>query len=416
MVYISEVHISEEEERGRIQELINEFDADGSGEIEFEEFHQMVARTREILCMKLLKEQQRIIDEEQIPHSTLAHFSSVSGEIVTIYNTFYRYLQNFGSRCIVVNKDWIKAGCKEIFAVLCDGGFPFHCKPHQMAVFSLFRFFRLWTQQVMDLLKQMFGYKETDAVSTAYYFGFASYLNLVIEIRKEIATQNHDELWKLFKRYDVDGDQELQMPEISKLLDWCNCLPRSHDEQKEIVCMLDEIDEDGSGTINFEEFKNLTLKIKEKQLVAQRLKERECALTHGISEMELFKQREAFYTPLPGESNSELLGDRQLDFNGVRKLFRKFGFIHIPLETIEELFDEVDDDKSGFIEFTEYLYLYKIINDPKYQRPGTYQGQGSHQAHGGQLGLSNSPAMGVGEEKGLGGHADRASVHTIKWA
>lgn len=53
---------------------------------------------------------------------------------------------------------------------------------------------------------------------------------------------------------------------MSKLLEHFDCLPRTPDEQKELICLLDEMDADASGTLDFEEFNHLILKIREKQL------------------------------------------------------------------------------------------------------------------------------------------------------
>ena len=90
---------------------------------------------------------------------------------------------------------------------------------------------------------------------------FASFLQLILTVREELARGHHEELQKLFRKYDKDASGELNMREISRLLEHFGCLPSTVEEQREILQMIDEADEDGSGLINFLEFKSLILKI-----------------------------------------------------------------------------------------------------------------------------------------------------------
>merc|ERR1719281_495614 len=65
---------------------------------------------------------------------------------------------------------------------------------------------------------------------------------------------SREELRPLFEEYDRDQSGELSMQEVSRILVDLNLQPKSAAEQAEISRMMDDVDADGSGLIDFDEF------------------------------------------------------------------------------------------------------------------------------------------------------------------
>jgi len=323
-------------ERERVRALIKQMDADGSGEIEFNEFAQIVVRAREMQLERLLREQNRIVEAENIPPAILAKFPPQSGDILEIWRHYDRYFHTTEEN-VLVSKDWVRRSCQGLFAALCDLGLPFSAKRQQHAVWPL-----IW---------ERLQFSELDDPRQTYVINFAVFLHLLIDVREYLAKCYHEDLYEIFKKFDRDGNEELSLAEVSRLLGYFDCLPRTVAEQKQIVCLLDDVDEDGSGTIDFEEFKALILKIKERKALQQRAAEREHASSLNIGDLELHRHRESFAEVVTGYET------QTIGYEGVVKLLQRFGLRSVTMVELMEIVADVDEDQSGCIDFMEYLTL-----------------------------------------------------------
>merc|ERR1719326_2800108 len=82
-----------------------------------------------------------------------------------------------------------------------------------------------------------------------------------------------------FNRYDRDRSGELDMQEVAKILHEMNLIPRTKEEQSEILAIFEEVDEDGSQTFDFKEFQVLIIRVKERlEKIAH-----ERALSHALA-------------------------------------------------------------------------------------------------------------------------------------
>merc|ERR1719359_2745287 len=186
-------------------------------------------------------------------------------------------------------------------------------------------------------------------------FDFPSYLHLISRLRAKVAADKRDELQEVFAQYDKDQSGDLSMREVSSILLDLGLQPRTRAEQEEIQLMMEEVDEDGSESCDFEEFCVLFQRISEKLQAMQREAERRKALELNFTLHHIADLRQSFET-LDRDGNGVLeIGEIRRALQLLRK--------RIPSDTLRELFDEVDVDGSGVLEFTEFLVLMRMIED-----------------------------------------------------
>merc|ERR1711904_695809 len=83
---------------------------------------------------------------------------------------------------------------------------------------------------------------------------FPQCLVLIQKLRAALNFQKRDEMKTLFDSYDRDKSGDLSLQEVSRILIDLGLQPKTRDEQDEIQRMMEEVDEDGSMELNFNEF------------------------------------------------------------------------------------------------------------------------------------------------------------------
>merc|ERR1719424_1361016 len=83
---------------------------------------------------------------------------------------------------------------------------------------------------------------------------FLQVLNIIHHARQRCIEFMSDELSARFNAYDRHHVGELGRTDIFQILEDFKMLPRSREEQEEVVQVIDRLDEDGSGTFNLKEF------------------------------------------------------------------------------------------------------------------------------------------------------------------
>jgi len=180
-------------------------------------------------------------------------------------------------------------------------------------------------------------------------FSFLEFVYLVKRLRQIRKQRREMELKELFKQYDKDGSGELGPQEISLILEDFDLLPKSKEEQEEIASTLEEIDEDGSGNIEFAEFQIFMERVREKLERMKREEERTVAKSLGFDDSKLASFRSAFETLDPE-------GWGSLGISDVRQVMRMLR-VNITSDALRALFDHLDDDESGQMEMGEFLQL-----------------------------------------------------------
>jgi Ca2+-binding EF-hand superfamily protein len=116
--------------------------------------------------------------------------------------------------------------------------------------------------------------------------------------------------------------------------------------------IIAEVDKDGSGSIEFEEFASMLTKITNSK---KKVIPREFLKAHEISDCkEAFK----FFC-----NEAEVISGSDLD-----RLFRKMGF-NLKKEQVDTLLKEFDEDGSGQIEFSEFcVMMIKLRKQKRFRR------------------------------------------------
>jgi Ca2+-binding EF-hand superfamily protein len=184
---------------------------------------------------------------------------------------------------------------------------------------------------------------------------FNEFLKVVSSIRKYAQEKIRDKQMRSFELYDKDHGGDLCIAEISMLLSDLCIAPKNRSEQEELAAMIHLADEDGSGTINFEEFQNLSQRIDERLKQMRYEQEIDLAMTNGISEMQMRDFRWVFDT-LDVDGSDRLSSAEVLS---CMSLMAK----PVPMQSFETAFKQLDVDNSGELDFLEFLEFMRIMRD-----------------------------------------------------
>merc|ERR1719359_953417 len=126
--------------------------------------------------------------------------------------------------------------------------------------------------------------------------------------------------------------------------------------------MMQDVDEDGSMELNFEEFLVLFQRINEKLKAMQREKENAKAVELEFTENQLADLRYAF-----NALDSD--GSGTLEVQEIRRALQLMGK-KVSSEKLWEMISEVDDDQSGELDFTEFLQLVRKMETDAWMNEG----------------------------------------------
>merc|ERR1712118_452268 len=129
--------------------------------------------------------------------------------------------------------------------------------------------------------------------------------------------------------------------------------PRSRAEQRQIAQLLEAADEDGSEELDFGAFCCFFQKVQERLSSMQRKEELRDAHELDISTAQLEEYRSAF----------EMLDVEETGQLGLDAVRRMMDMLRIPIsgDALNELFNEIDEDDSGLVEFSEFLKLIPMV-------------------------------------------------------
>ncbi|XP_068453383.1 troponin C, skeletal muscle [Clinocottus analis] len=136
-----------------------------------------------------------------------------------------------------------------------------------------------------------------------------------------------------FDMFDTDGGGDISTKELGQVMRMLGQNP----SREELDAIIEEVDEDGSGTIDFEEFL---------VMMVQQLKEDQA----GKSEEELSECFRIF------DKNGDGFVDRE-EFGEILHLTGE----PVVEEDIDEIFGEGDTNKDGKIDFDEFLKMMENV-------------------------------------------------------
>lgn len=161
--------------------------------------------------------------------------------------------------------------------------------------------------------------------------------NQIVEMMELFEGMNTRHLAILFNALDVNGNGSLDRDEVGRLISkamWSDILPAVVD------MAFDEMDEDGSGEVDFEEFVAFF------------------GHSQGVSElMELFQGLNKRHLKIIFNA-LDVDGNGSLDRDEIGRLINQGFMVDVHPAVVDVAFEEMDKDGSGAVDFEEFLAFF----------------------------------------------------------
>lgn len=301
-------------------EIIFKQNADDSDQVDFEGFQTLVGKIKEKHQRVRVHRERVIIEEFALsPEDVKMH----RDELLPLYESFSSQ-DSDGSGDL---------DDKEIIGALLENGLL----PREHAE----------RERLQAIVEKM----------TANGMNFKGFLELIRVVRDECRNNRKLNLKRQFRRYDKDGSGDLSLAEVSLLFIDMDLTPKCQEDQDEMKALLQEVDADGSGELDFDEFQDLVQKITERLRFSQRRRENETAKQLGFNVQQVTELREAFFS-LDQDGSGELSID---ECRTTLTLLRK----NMSAEDLNVLFESIDNDGNGRIDFEEFMHFMKSLSDQR---------------------------------------------------
>jgi len=186
-------------------------------------------------------------------------------------------------------------------------------------------------------------------------FNFPNFLVLVREIRTYQKMKRIDEQIRLFNKYDRDKGGTLSIQEVSRLLTDMGNAPRCQKEQEDVAALIEMVDVDGSGTLDFQEMQDLCQYMFEKLKSVEYAAEVDLATSLGFSGEELREFRYIFTRWDTDQSNS-------MEIHELKSAVATLG-MQVSAEAFMTTFKQLDTSGNGSLEFIEFIEFMRSVRD-----------------------------------------------------
>mmetsp|Transcript_117163 Transcript_117163/g.303981 ORF Transcript_117163/g.303981 Transcript_117163/m.303981 type:complete len:737 (+) Transcript_117163:146-2356(+) len=304
---------------------------EGEDKVNFEVFHSVICRSRERLQHSMRQHECEVKSMVGMDEET---FQRCRQDLFVLFDLFHEYdLDNSGQLSIT-----------EVMFMIKE--------------FGLMPKTRRERERVEHVLQE--ADKDGDGE-----FSFNEFLELVEQVRKMQQELRREEQLELFERYDRDRSGALSVAEISSLLSHLGVTPHSRAEQEELAELILSADDDGSGTIGFEEFQILCQRFEEKLNRLRFDEELDFGIAQGFTENQLRDFRYLF-------DMLDVDGSGKLD---VQEVHSGLNIMQRPVsqEQVSKLFRKLDTDGSGEVDFSEFVELMRALKGEKegiFDEPG----------------------------------------------
>ncbi|CAJ1400451.1 unnamed protein product [Effrenium voratum] len=194
-----------------------------------------------------------------------------------------------------------------------------------------------------------------DSVYMQVELNFEEFLEFLRKVRLQNDGQRLEELTAKFLRLDKDRNGSLDMKELHVLLEETQCIPRTRKEQEEVQQLIQSVDVDGNGVIDFEEFKELVQRIDEKFASLRYESEVEYAVSRGFTEVELGSFR-AIFEHLDADNSG------RLEMSEVRQCLSIIQH-RSTWQAFDQTWRALDKDASGSLDFHEFIDFMRTMRD-----------------------------------------------------
>jgi len=309
-----------EQENEMIRQCVAKVDVDNSNEVDFNEFEQLLLEVRERMHRMRRERRRHIIQQCELEREIVEAFKNEICELKDQFDCYDKDQSGFLDR-------------SELNLLIADCGLGPRSKKEREEI-----------QALID---------SSDADQNAQVT-FTEFLHLIRGIRHLSKARCLRDLQKLFERFDKDGNGNMSLPECCRLLEHLGLAPKTQQEQRHIAVLLEAIDEDGNCELDFEEFAHLCQRVTEMLQVAAHHKQLKAAKSLSIDIAQLQEYKLVF-------ENMDAEETGQLSMQCVRKMLDSLHY-NISGDDLNEIFNQVDENESGFIEFTEFLKLISVVH------------------------------------------------------
>jgi len=309
-------------DRSVMETVIADMVGDKQHDITFGEMQDMIVRSREMVERIVSERERKIKEEAGIGPDA---FAELRQDLIPLHETFSRHVEEHNPR----------ASCKQAEQVLADFG-TLPKDPVER-------------QKVAEWLVSLAGSREEGRLS------FADLVGVVRSIRGQQRQAKFAVHLRCFERLDRQGSRRLAVGEVSRFLTAVGCCPRTRREQEEVAELIKEARVDSSGSVSFEEVQVLHQRLEEKFQSIRYDEEVEYALSLNFTESQVYEFRWVFDT-----LDADCSG--MLSISEVRRglaMMRK----KVDSNVLEETFLQLDVDKSGELDFREFLDLMRLLRD-----------------------------------------------------
>eukprot|EP00401_Gymnodinium_catenatum_P037341 CAMPEP_0117620850 /NCGR_PEP_ID=MMETSP0784-20121206/87338_1 /TAXON_ID=39447 /ORGANISM="" /LENGTH=702 /DNA_ID=CAMNT_0005424771 /DNA_START=17 /DNA_END=2125 /DNA_ORIENTATION=- len=301
-----------------------------------EVFQELVSSGREVLQRSLRERERQVKAEEHLDDTSFRRFRK---DLPAFYDCFVRYPTDSTGRI----------SHEDMLLMLKEFGLMPRTRAERAEMEQIILKIDkdVWARSVHRL-----GV-EFQADTSRYSFrNFLVAVNTIRALRQE---RIREEQLASFEHYDKDHGGDLSVAEISLLLSDLGIAPRNRQEQEELAMMIHAADEDGSGTIDFEEFQDLSQRIDEKLKQMRYEWEIDFGTGKGFNESQLRDFR-LIFDSLDVDGSERLTA---LEVSACFTLMQK----RVPQETLDMYFKQVDSDGHGELDFSQFLVLMRLVRE-----------------------------------------------------
>uniref|UniRef100_A0A7S2LEG0 EF-hand domain-containing protein n=1 Tax=Zooxanthella nutricula TaxID=1333877 RepID=A0A7S2LEG0_9DINO len=325
-------------DRKSLKELFAKVEWDRTMRVSVDEAEHLVVRVREMRESETREEERALQAIHDLPDGQL---SGRPGDLAALNAAFEA--EDVGSSGVL--------GVDEVRGILSEFGVLRAGVPRG----DLAKILRDVVLQT--LIAEGKGQEELEIVPASFYrhVGFAEFVAVVERFRRDAREQRSEQVSTLFDLYDHGRTGGLDTDEFVHFLVDLDILPRSVEQQKGLRSLLEEVDADQSGTLSLDEVELAVQQASEKMLRVQREQESKQAKLLSFDVGKVRGIRDAF-EQFDADSSGSL---------GVEEFTEAVAMLGIQVaETaLARLFDQVDIDRSGFVDFSEFMILVKCVQD-----------------------------------------------------
>eukprot|EP00927_Polykrikos_kofoidii_P050357 TRINITY_DN44275_c0_g1_i1.p1 TRINITY_DN44275_c0_g1~~TRINITY_DN44275_c0_g1_i1.p1 ORF type:complete len:855 (+),score=144.91 TRINITY_DN44275_c0_g1_i1:44-2608(+) len=305
-----------------VEVMIEELRSDAAGRFDYQEAKVLIQQMQEFCHCRVRQDERKLQEQHKIDEVTFLEFRS---QLVDITDAFSR-LDEDGEGLLDFDR---------VLNLLAELG----CIEHDTA----------GTKDQREKLVEAWLEQFSQGVS------LSRFLSVVQMLRSEACQEMFPTVRAMFMQCERSGVCEVGASSVCRILGRLGVAPKTVEQQAEIARIMNEHDTDGTGRVDLEELLHIVQLIREALLRVQRRVDFQKAEELRFSRQQVHMLRRAF--DLLDESGVGVLSASE-----VVTAVQLIGW-RVTQAKLSQLFQEVDDDSSGSLDFREFLTLMRRVDD-----------------------------------------------------